>query len=154
MGKKVIIRDGIDDDALLVMTWRSNPLVYAGFLKQKAPLQFENHWDYWKSLKNYKHWIILYGEGEYQRPVGQVNAQKLDTDCPEVGYFIGETPLWGKGIATEAVRLVLDELWEMGYDQVCADTKPDNIASQVLLRRLGFEQTVGRDGLIGWIRKL
>jgi len=148
------LREGTDNDALLVMTWRSNPIIYAGFLKQTSPLTWENHLTYWKKLKNWKHWIILYGEGEYERPVGQINIQMTNTDCPEIGYFIGEIPLWGRGIATASLKLVLNEIKKLGFNYVCADIKEDNLSSIKVVEKLGFKSHNGRDGLKGFIKSL
>ncbi len=155
MKETIKLRLGTDRDALIVMAWRSNPLVYQGFLKQTSPLQWENHWGYWRKQKNWNHWIIVYGEGEYERPIGQVNIQHLDTDCPEIGYFIGEVPLWSKGFATEAVNLTLEKLRMMGYKRVCADVKMGNVASQKTLIKVGFRKMPsGRDGLVGYMKEL
>jgi len=150
---KVSLREGTDNDALLIMTWRNNPMVFKGFLKQKEPLLWENHIDYWNKRKNFKDWIIMYGEGIYERPVGQVNIVNTDTDCPEIGYFIGEVALWGRGIITEALKIAIDYIWNLGYKKICADVKPDNKSSIVVLRKLGFTEVDGRDGLIGYIKE-
>ena len=134
----VTLREATDNDMVLVMAWRSNPLIYAGFEQQKAPLAYEGHYNWWKSQKNWKQWIIVYGEGKYKRDVGQINLRRLDTDCPEVGYFIGEIPLWNKGIATRSVEEVLEWLEEHSYRKVCAEVKKDNPASAHVLRKMGF----------------
>ncbi|HVQ35063.1 MAG TPA: GNAT family N-acetyltransferase [Candidatus Bathyarchaeia archaeon] len=61
----------------------------------------------------------------------------------ELGYVL-RRDRWGSGIASEAVRAVLDHAFgEMGLHRVGADTDPRNVASARLLVRLGFE----REGL-------
>lgn len=57
----------------------------------------------------------------------------------EIGYLLAR-PHWGKGIAAEALTLVLDQLFLVeNYRRVFADTDPDNVYSRRLLERLGFQ---------------
>lgn len=98
--------------------------------------------------------MIEYDDGEFKRDVGQVNIQNLYTPCPEISYFIGETPLWGKGIATRAIVLAIDWLRKHGYKRVCADTLLSNPASMRVLEKLGFIETEGRDGLKSYVLEL
>jgi RimJ/RimL family protein N-acetyltransferase len=61
----------------------------------------------------------------------------------ELGYVL-RRDRWGSGIATEAVRTVLDHAFgTMDLHRVGADTDPRNAASARLLERLGFQ----REGL-------
>ena len=62
---------------------------------------------------------------------------------PEIG-FIFDPACWGRGLASEAVRSVLDRAFGVhGLPAVEADVDPRNAASLRLLGRLGFEE-VGR----------
>ena len=138
---KIKLRDAKDQDMELVMAWRSNPLIYKDFHIQQGPLSFEEHLDWWKSQKNWRQWIVVYGEGNYTRDVGKVDVRYLETDCPEVSYFIGELPLWGKGVGTQAVKLALEWLGDNGYKKACAKVLEDNERSKRLLTNLGFKLT-------------
>lgn len=61
-----------------------------------------------------------------------------DPDAPpgprQVGYWLGRD-FWGRGLATAALGLFLDELEER---PLMAFTSPDHRASQVVLERCGF----------------
>ncbi|MHC4377091.1 MAG: GNAT family N-acetyltransferase [Planctomycetota bacterium] len=61
-----------------------------------------------------------------------------DPDAPpgprQVGYWLGRE-YWGRGLATTALRLFLEELDER---PLMAFTSPDHRASQVVLERCGF----------------
>jgi RimJ/RimL family protein N-acetyltransferase len=62
---------------------------------------------------------------------------------PEIG-FIFDPAYWGRGLAFEAVRPVLDRAFGVhGLPAVDADVDPRNAAALRLLGRLGFEE-VGR----------
>ena len=83
---------------------------------------------------------------------GWIVLMPLDkTEDIEVGYGLMKSA-WGRGIATEAARRVVDYgLNELNLPEVVAITRPDNIASQnVLLKaglnRAGFRDAYGYEG--------
>lgn len=55
----------------------------------------------------------------------------------EIGYDV-VAGLRGRGIATRACRLILEEAWRAGAERVLAETEPDNLASQRVLLACGF----------------
>ena len=61
------------------------------------------------------------------------------TDLVEIGYrFI--TAAWGKGVATEAARRVLDHGFRaLELDPIVAVTHPENAGSQNVLTKIGLE---------------
>ena len=57
----------------------------------------------------------------------------------EIGYFIGE-PHWGQGIATEAVKLIVDYGFEeLDIHRIFAGVFAYNSASRKVLENAGFE---------------
>ncbi|KAL8376922.1 hypothetical protein RB595_007852 [Gaeumannomyces hyphopodioides] len=73
-------------------------------------------------------------------PIGKAGVWR-DT---EIGFMLAR-PYWGRGLAAEALKLVLDHLFaghgDVGRDQlVVADVDPRNAASLALLKKLGFEE--------------
>ncbi|HEX4694420.1 GNAT family protein [Sphingomonas sp.] len=63
--------------------------------------------------------------------------EKRQGKVTEIGYILSR-PYWGRGIATEAVAALIDQLFAEGQRRVIADTDPDNVASIAVLKRLGF----------------
>lgn len=56
----------------------------------------------------------------------------------ELGYWIGE-PFWGRGIGTEAVRLVCPRAFEtLDLAKLCAVVRSSNERSRKILERCGF----------------
>jgi RimJ/RimL family protein N-acetyltransferase len=56
----------------------------------------------------------------------------------EIGYSV--VPAWrGRGVASRACSLILQQAWQDGAATVIAETDADNVASQVVLLRNGFE---------------
>jgi len=132
----VVLRLATIKDLTRMFEWRNNPQVFGGFYNQSKPLTWQGHIGWWNNRKSQRCFIILYE----REMVGVVNATHLDTHCPEVGYYIGETALWGRGVATEAVGLALGWLESQGYTRCCATVFKKNIASIRVLAKLGFQR--------------
>lgn len=128
-------------DLPLMMAWRSNPLVYKGFYQQDSPLVWDCHVRWFNGRNSdWRTFIIIYED----RPVGVVTIGQLDQWTPEVGYFIGEVSLWGKGVGTEAVKQGIE--WIREYSRthphivaVHTTIKCDNKASIKLIEKIGMK---------------
>ena len=145
--KQVSLREATDNDLELMMAWRSNPVLYRHFNSQGEALKWEEHYHWWKSRRNRRDWIIVLHEGERTRDVGSVNVSSLDTNNPQVGVYIGETELWGRGIARHSVSLAVEWLSDNGYRKARASVAKDNVASLKVFEVLGFKRVgEGREG--------
>lgn len=59
----------------------------------------------------------------------------------EVGYWVAR-PYWNRGIATDALRLVVDHCFrQKGFQTLWADYFPDNPASGRVMQKCGFRDT-------------
>jgi hypothetical protein len=84
--------------------------------------------------------MIRKQDNQFMGSVG-LHAPRLsipDAQAVEIGYWLGK-PYWNNGYMTEAVKAVVD----LGFrrpevDCIVSTTDPDNIPSQNLLRKLGF----------------
>lgn len=147
---EISLREAQYADLPLMMAWRSNPLVYEGFYQQTEPLKWEEHYNWFSSRnQDWRTLIIEYGNPrsseettlitEIQRPVGVVTIGQLDNWSPEVGYYVGEISLWGKGIARASVELAIDSyvrpIWKYCHTTVL----DSNERSIRLLKSLGFK---------------
>ena len=66
---------------------------------------------------------------------------KIENDQCEVGYWIAK-PYWGKGICTEAMRLVVDYCFRVkGFTVLWGDYFPENPASGRVMEKCGFMDT-------------
>jgi RimJ/RimL family protein N-acetyltransferase len=77
-----------------------------------------------------------------RKPVGWVSLRiaERDLETGEIGYSIVRD-FRGRGVATEAVRALLDEAFtEGGLARIHAYCLPENLASRRLLERLAFRQ--------------
>ena len=57
----------------------------------------------------------------------------------EIGYRYARSA-WGRGVATEAARAVLDHGFRrLGFDRIVAVTDPAHLASQHVLEKIGLK---------------
>ena len=76
-------------------------------------------------------------------PATSSNLEIADDQC-EVGYWIAR-PYWGKGICTEAMRLVVEYCFRIkGFTLLWGTYFPDNPASGRVMEKCGFCDT-GRE---------
>jgi RimJ/RimL family protein N-acetyltransferase len=154
----VLLRRADDGDMALVMSWRSNPDVYKNhFYTQQKPLTWREHKAWWQGRnKDWHEFIIEICDGDFEwRPVGMVTVGQLDNYSPEVGYAIGEVTLWGKGVVTQAVFLVIQWLKNKGYKHLHTTILDSNKASQRVTQKLGFKKVCpARDGESRWELKI
>ena len=87
------------------------------------------------------------------RIVGSIDYKYVPRDgLTEVGY--GLNPLYeGRGIMTEALRAFLDFGKTLGIRAVRADTLPENVRSQHVLKKCGF-RFLYQDGNLWWEKEL
>lgn len=92
----------------------------------------------WHRGGTFAHGAEVGGSGEI---VGIVNVFQVE-GVDMVGYTVARRH-WGKGIATRALRLFLDEVTQR---PLVAEAVADNVASICVLERCGFRRTGARMG--------
>lgn len=71
--------------------------------------------------------------------VGTVDLHGLEPGIRELGYTVGPSANWGRGLGTALARAGLAHGFEvLGLDAVWAEALPANLASVRILRRLGM----------------
>ena len=81
----------------------------------------------------YRWAITLRGK---DKPIGCIDI--VDTEEMELGYVISYD-CWNKGLMTEAVKAVIDELFRMGFDRITARHAVDNPASGRVMEKCGMK---------------
>jgi RimJ/RimL family protein N-acetyltransferase len=84
--------------------------------------------------------LILERTGGAPRIVGSCGLGRRTSGAVELGYWISR-PFWGRGLATEAGRALIDIARTLGLEQLEASHFIDNPASARVLEKLGFEST-------------
>jgi len=150
-------REVCKDDYPLTMAWRSNPDIFQGFYQQKAPLTWERHIAWYASRnKDWRNFMAIY-DG---RPVGVITIGQLDHWEPEIGVYVGEVTLHGKGIGTAMVQKAIEWLQEYTLDHshiqsIHTTILDTNLASIKLFHKCGFRRVaVAREGESWYMRPL
>ncbi|HTC86224.1 MAG TPA: GNAT family N-acetyltransferase [Candidatus Acidoferrum sp.] len=85
--------------------------------------------------------MVITEHGGVRRQVGSIGFHQPPVDgVVEIGYSV-EPAYRHQGIATEAVRAMLDWAAEQGVHSIRASVSPTNLASQRVIARFGFRQT-------------
>ena len=148
-GPEVRLRPVEDDDLPIFLAHQDDPVAAAmAAFPTRAPDVFYAHWATIRAdPTNYTRTIVADDE-----VVGDI-VSWLDHGSRQVGYWIGRDH-WGKGFATAALRLLLDEIKDR---PVTAHVVPDNIGSQRVVEKCGFVrvgQEVADDGIVELIFRL
>jgi ribosomal-protein-alanine N-acetyltransferase len=85
--------------------------------------------------------IVVTGHDGLRRLIGSIGFHAPPVDgVVEIGYNV-EPGYRRRGIATEAVRAMLDWAAGQGVHSIRASVSPGNVASRAVIARFGFEQT-------------
>lgn len=119
------------------------------FFEKMVPTRGEDYYDFQVFKNNHKNLLneqaqeISYFyliKDEHHSIVGRINLVDIDRsqNLGYLGYRIGQV-YTGKGIASKALQLLLETVIEYNIKQVKAKTTTDNIASQRVLEKNGFQ---------------
>ena len=70
--------------------------------------------------------------------IGMIDVVGYREGCPVIGYCSGKR-FWGNGYMTEALNAVSDELFSAGYDTLIVEAVKENIGSNRVIRKCGYE---------------
>lgn len=115
-GEKIYLRPITIEDTELVVKWRNSENVVKNFLYRK-PISEEEHIEWFKTkVQTGKvHQFIICGIAD-DMPLGSVYLQNFDDENKkaEYGIFIGKQELYGCGVGTAALSLLL----KYGFDEL------------------------------------
>ncbi len=137
--KRLILRPLRDDDAeamhvamsdVDLMTWWSSA-------PHKTLQETEDYVKINANADRYMTWAITH---EDDAALGWVVFVTHREKVKEIGYILRRSH-WGRGIASEAIRRVIEHGFDdLALRKIIADTDPDNVASNNLLKQLGFHK--------------
>lgn len=139
----LILRPIFESDTPLIVRWRNNDFVRNNFLYRGTfTEEIHRHWLETKVASGrVVQFIIEHEESGNKVPVGSVYLRDIDKEnsSAEFGIFIGEDSARGKGIGTEAAKLMLDYGHkQLGLHRIFLRLVAENIAAYKSYRKAGF----------------
>lgn len=129
---------------MLTMAWRNDERSLRWF-KSAAPLQWESHLGWFtRYAQRDSPDCMFFAVTRSGVPVGQTSIYNFSTDGTraEVGRFLSDPDLRGRGLFREALLLTLDIAFGVaGLREVFLEVFKDNERAIRLYRSVGFEQT-------------
>ena len=143
-GEQVRLRAFRREDLPRVIAWRRDDELRRGALWSEAPF----------GSREARRWLRAVSDGadpsrvtmavelrDSRRVVGLTNLTRIDRRAGTAyfGIVIGEKDCWGKGIATESLRLMLRRAASLRLRKVLLEVAADNPRAIALYRRAGFQ---------------
>ncbi len=141
-GTNVYLRPITEADTDMVLAWRNSDRTVSNFY-YRTPISVDDHLNWIRNKVNkgeVYQYIVYTTEGD--TPVGCVYLQHIEVDTltGETGVFFSEDAPAGKGLATEAVKLIGEKVgFEMlGLLHLTAKVMEKNIASRRVHEKAGY----------------
>ena len=136
---KVTLRPGREDDAQHFVRWFADMEV-TRYLARRMAITLEQELEFLKKVGESKDhvWWVIEAEG---RPIGATGIHDINwLDANGMtGIVIGEKDCWGKGYATEAMRLRTRYAFrELNLHKLMTEVDAENEASRKALERNGY----------------
>jgi RimJ/RimL family protein N-acetyltransferase len=156
-GRLVNLRGFKRSDAASIQGYANDPQVVRYLPRMPHPYGPEDarRWINFAQLTARKDSAYFFGieHAERREVVGGIGLKQVfcQDQATEIGYWLAR-PFWGKSIATEAVRLILEFSFEtLKLHRVFAVTHQENVGSSRVLEKNGFmrEGTFRKSAKIG-----
>lgn len=143
-------------DAQVSYRWRNDPEIWAYTeFKPDHQISLKTEQDWLKkklSNKNEQRFAICLASNH--RYIGNIQLLDIDSNAGSFHIFIGEKEFWGKGIAQQATRLILNYAFaELGLQQVELEVNAANLAAIAVYKKMGFLNT-GSNNNTGFVKMI
>ena len=146
-GESVTLRPPREDDVEAAYAWDRDPELAAWNgrppIRISLPTARRDYLSRWED-PSVKTFIIEARDepnGEPDRPIGMATLYDFRKGGCELGIKIGPNDLRGRGLATEAVRLLVEYVFDtLGLENVRGSTLSHNHRMQRVFEKNGFEQ--------------
>lgn len=143
---EVTLRALDNRDLPLLLAWAQISQVweYLPTSRRDELLTWEKHNEWFHYQREWRFdWVIVVNDPDnywQPRPVGVVHVTNLNEEVPEIGLYIAEVPLWGKGIGRQALEKAIWQIKAYKGEKLCAVVHPLNGRSIRLFESLGFKR--------------
>ena len=128
-----------DDEVTKYLSWSTHE-------SEDVSKQLLTMWiDEYKLKNNYQWCVVL---KETNEPIGSISLINCKDDIKQIEFgYCFSRKVWNKGIATEALKAVLDLAFKIGYKRIVGCHVKENIASGKVMIKNGltfFTETNGK----------
>lgn len=142
-GEKVFLRPITPADTPLIVRWRSDPRVY-GTLFRQEPITEERHRQWLREMvESGKCDQFIIVDKRQELPVGTVFLKEISREHLRAEYaiFIGEESARGRGIGSEAARLMTEYgFGRLGLNRLYLYVFASNVRAIASYRSAGFRE--------------
>jgi RimJ/RimL family protein N-acetyltransferase len=151
-GDRICLRPMAESDLPLKVQWYNDPDIRKTLILDEY-LDLDKTIQWFRTNKESDSRMDFMIETEPAKPVGQISLVNIDNHhkSAEIVLVIGDKAYWGKGIMFEAEKLLIQWAFEkMDIKKIWAQTRPENIASLITMKKIGFkiEGTLRKEKMI------
>lgn len=140
-GAGIRLRRMTEDDIADKVRWYNDPQIRQSLvLDESFELEKSKRW--FREVVDQPTRVDLIIESVESRSVGLISLVNIDlkNKTAEIVLVIGETDYWGKGVMLQAESLLIQWAFtELNLEKIWAQARPDNIASLITMKKLGFQ---------------
>ncbi len=151
-GNHIRLRPLTHEDLPLKVQWYNDPDIRKTLILDEV-FELEKTVRWFETIKDCPSRQDLMIETDSARPIGTISLVNIDPKqkTAEIVLVIGNKEYWGKGVMLEAESLLIQYAFEkMGIEKIWAQTRPENIASLITMKKLGFriEGTLRKETIV------
>mgnify|MGYP003999572533 FL=1 len=123
------------------MRWLNDKEVTRFMVFGDSPITLESMKDYLNTLKNDNSLLLAVIMADDDRHVGNIRIGPIDehSNRSDTGIMIGDRSVWGKGIASSAMRLALNYSFNgLNLRRITLGVMSENVKAMKLFESLGF----------------
>jgi RimJ/RimL family protein N-acetyltransferase len=147
-GEKIRLRPVEEGDLPHFVAWLNDTDVrYWLAMSESPPLTLESEQEWYREMKDDSSSVVWCIESSEGRPIGDVGLHGIDKthQRAELGLFIGDKTLWGRGVGADAIRRVLRYAFgQLALRRVQLHVDEDNLRALRCYEKCGFV----REGLL------
>jgi diamine N-acetyltransferase len=150
-GPRVIARSLTEADLSATLEWRNHPLSRPWF-KNSEIIDYPAHRDWFREYAERRHeYMFFFVSRDGHLPIGQGGIYAYDalTRCAEIGRFVSDPNLRGRGLFRDGLILMLEYAGaNLGLGAVHLEVQKKNSRAIALYRSLGFLDTGCDDSML------
>ncbi|MCE5185830.1 MAG: GNAT family N-acetyltransferase [Planctomycetaceae bacterium] len=136
--------------------WFNDPQINRTLILDE-PLELAKSIQWFRRVQDSPARLDLVIEADASEPIGLISLIDISARhrTAEIFIVIGSKDYWGKGVMLQAESLLIEWAFSrLGLEKIRAQARPDNVASLVTMKKLGFhiEGTLRKDKIVAGSR--